>query len=145
MLEGMTSKKYQEARLLEARLKLCKYAYALAVQPTMEAMPRHERIVALKALVHAGKEIPVALMVEHSRFFAQELLRAHTAQEANAAAINEVVDCLSLWRGVTKDFVCEEWTVDRPSFASLLAHTVDSHKLLPADKKSEVVLGDFEA
>ena len=74
------SKKFKEAKILESRLKLCRYAFAIAVQPGMAGMPRRERVVALKALAHANKDMPVQLMVEHSMLFAQELLKTTGGQ-----------------------------------------------------------------
>lgn len=149
MLDSMVSKKLKEAKILEFRLKNCQFAFALAVHPGVEAMPRRDRVLALKSLAHSGVPISVQVMVDHSMLCGRELLKATEGQELSNLQVTEITSTLSLWRGFAEVdggvANLEEWTVEDPCFGALVALVEDQHKLMPPQKKGEYAQRDMEA
>lgn len=136
----------RQAKILEQHLKLCQYAFALAVAPGLDQLPRRERMVALQALEKKSKAIPTELMISHSFLFATELMGVAQSEEMTPAGISNVVESLAIWKGLSSNIVIDDWKVESPSIGSLLVMVNDQHKLLPdGDDKAEVVKADLQA
>ena len=149
MLETMQKDKMKQAKALEQHLKLCNYAFALAVSPGINSLPRRERLAALEALEKNGKNIPIDLTIAHTQLFAIELMATLQAEEAQPRVMSQIVEALAVWKGLQSTNVTDlvdDWSCASPSFGSLVSMVMDSHKLLPeGPEKEEKVTADLKA
>ena len=136
----------KQAKVLERHLKLCQYAFSLAVHPGMESLQRRERMIGLQTLEKRSKTLPVDLMVDHSQIFATELLASSCAEEWSEATMQSILSMLSIWTGLVPNNSVPEWTAEMPSFSGLLLLVNDRHKLLPqGSEKIETIRADYKA
>lgn len=126
----MQSNNFRESKILANRLKLCTFAYNLAVQPGMEGMSRKERQVAMVCLANAFVEIPFEAKLQHTGFSVGEAMKQGCHCTMSSDEISTLVDSLCFWKALDSKRRLSEWSAEKPSFPELFAARVVEYKLM---------------
>ena len=145
IVESMSSKRMKEHKILEQRLKLASHAYGISVTPGIRNMARRERHLALTALCRGGVDLGWEYKSRQGEAVCAELLKAGQHAEWTEEQVQELTNLFSGWRAFA-GARCEDWSVEAPSYASLLCSLFDSHKLMPqTDEMLEKAQAESEA